>query len=397
MSARLLDPSQARSVARIALPRGPIVVAVAIAALLLVCVLFVGTAIERAAHMAVRGQVESVRDASRRLDGRDEAALRRFVDAHAEMGLRYAALLESDGRLGASAGDALGTAIVAGTPSRVGNRVRVVLADERMLVELETIAANDIVMAGRIAFLVVVAVDALTIALGILFARSLRTREELAQRLEAERRLAALGEMSAVLAHELKNPLTSLKGNAQLLAETLPSDKKMERVVREAVRLERLTNDLLDFVKTGTLTQRRADLRAVVASAIESVDSTRIDPLPSATVDPCEIDPERLRVALENILRNAVQASDAGRVEVSIEQAKSDVAIVVRDHGPGLPEADKGAIFEPFRTGKAKGTGLGLAIAKRIVELHGGTIEASNHSSGGAVFRMTIPRGPRSA
>ncbi|NVL83977.1 sensor histidine kinase, partial [Escherichia coli] len=111
----------------------------------------------------------------------------------------------------------------------------------------------------------------------------------------------------------------------------------------------------------------------------------------------CEIDPERLRVALENILRNAVQASDAGRVEVSIEQAKSDVAIVVRDHGPGLPEADKGAIFEPFRTGKAKGTGLGLAIAKRIVELHGGTIEASNHSGGGAVFRMTIPRGPRSA
>jgi len=228
--------------------------------------------------------------------------------------------------------------------------------------------------------------------------RSTRRLLSIEQEAARARHLAALGEMSAVLAHEIRNPLTSLKGHSQLLMENLQAlglDKprsKAERVVNEAVRLEHITNDLLDFVKQGELDRAPTDLgRLVQQAASEAVPADRLVlVLPEESVV-LPVDASKLGQLLGNLVQNAVQAGD-GPVEVDLVVAESDVVLTVRDHGPGIPAGQEERIFEPFVTTRVRGTGLGLAIARRIADRHGGTLTASNHPKGGALFRLTLPR-----
>jgi signal transduction histidine kinase len=112
--------------------------------------------------------------------------------------------------------------------------------------------------------------------------------------------------------------------------------------------------------------------------------------LPQAPIQ-LSVDPPRMRQVIENIARNAVQAGD-GPVEISLEAHEQGVVLTVRDHGAGIPPGQSERIFEPFVTARTRGTGLGLAITRRIVERHGGSVAASNHREGGAVFRVTLPR-----
>jgi two-component system sensor histidine kinase HydH len=198
--------------------------------------------------------------------------------------------------------------------------------------------------------------------------------------------------MSAVLAHEIKNPLASLKGNAQLLASMLPagekSKAKAERVVDEAVRLETLTNDLLQFVRTGSIRRETVDPAAVVREAAESVKG-------DVTVDVARaprtwsLDASRMREVIINLVDNAVAAGEPVTVTVAAEN--KTLVIEVSDNGPGVPTEDREKIFEPFHTGKIQGTGLGLAVVRRTIELHGGKIEVLDNSGGGARFRAEIP------
>jgi two-component system, NtrC family, sensor histidine kinase HydH len=212
------------------------------------------------------------------------------------------------------------------------------------------------------------------------------------RQLAHERRLASLGEMSAVLAHEIRNPLASLKGNAQLLAERLPpgekARQKADRVVEEAIRLETLTNNLLVFVRTGELARRPtapAELLREAAAAVDpEIEVDAADAPPSWSLDA-----ERLRQVLVNLLENAVQAGPPVRARVSSSGGR--LVFEVEDHGPGVAAADAERIFEPFFTKRAQGTGLGLAVAKRVVELHAGTIAVEDAPGGGARFRVTIP------
>jgi two-component system sensor histidine kinase HydH len=212
------------------------------------------------------------------------------------------------------------------------------------------------------------------------------------------RHLAALGEMSAVLAHEIRNPLTSLKGHSQLLVESLSAlglEKprgKAERVVNEAVRLERITNDLLDFVKQGELDRTPTDLGLLVqqtASAAVPAERLRLALPDHGLVLP--VDAAKLGQLIDNLVQNAVQAGE-GPVEVSLAAGTTEVVLTVHDHGPGIPAGQEERIFEPFVTTRVRGTGLGLAIARRIADRHGGTLTASNHPDGGALFRLTLPR-----
>jgi two-component system sensor histidine kinase HydH len=199
-----------------------------------------------------------------------------------------------------------------------------------------------------------------------------------------------VAELSASLAHEIKNPLASLKGNAQLLAAMLPDGEKprakADRVVDEAVRLEKLTQDLLAYVRTGQLERSNYDPGILARDAAGAVKG---DVAVEGTAKLWSLDGGRMREVLVNLIDNALAAGPPVRVRVAVEQGA--LVYEISDKGPGVPAADRDKIFEPFHTGKTRGTGLGLAIAKRIVEQHRGNISVDDAPGGGARFRIVIP------
>ncbi|GAB4525715.1 MAG: hypothetical protein Tsb0020_43650 [Haliangiales bacterium] len=276
-----------------------------------------------------------------------------------------------------------------------------------MIIEFEPIVAGAL-RAQAAQFLSINALAALLLLVGAgLGFRWLRRQElrEASQR--RQRHLATLGEMSAVLAHEIRNPLASLKGHAQLLAEALPDSgrehDKAERVVREAIRLEHLTGGLLQFVRTGELQRAESDPAAIVRAAIDELAgldeladralSERVEVDDASAPATWSLDSDRMHEVIANLVRNALQASPPD-LPVSVRVAAEAGALVyeVRDRGDGIPTGQEEAIFEPFQTSRVRGTGLGLAVARRVVELHGGVITAAQHPAGGALFRVVLPK-----
>jgi two-component system sensor histidine kinase HydH len=127
------------------------------------------------------------------------------------------------------------------------------------------------------------------------------------------------------------------------------------------------------------------------------VDGHRIDLALDNAPATWSLDPNLMQQALSNLPRNAIQASpDGERAEASLTKENGGLVIQVRDHGEGVPEKDRDRIFEPFYITRTRGTGLGLAVARRIVTLHG-IITATDHSEGGALFQITIPRRGRAS
>jgi two-component system sensor histidine kinase HydH len=226
-------------------------------------------------------------------------------------------------------------------------------------------------------------------------------------RLEEDRRLASLGQMSAVLAHEIRNPLASLKGNAQILEKMVAKEgardadaqggskdkvaSKAQRVVKEALRLEELVNDLLDFARRGEIKREPVDPRELLRRCVKSTNGTGVEIDVESAPSQWRLDPARMDQVLSNLLLNAGHASK--RVEARVFGQGTALIFVIRDHGDGILEESAATLFEPFHTKKTRGTGLGLAVAKRLVELHGGTISAKNAEGGGAEFRVEIPAG----
>lgn len=220
---------------------------------------------------------------------------------------------------------------------------------------------------------------------------------EMVTALEADKRLKSLGRMSAVLGHELKNPIASLKGNAQLLLEKLSENdngyKQAETVVQEAILLERLTQEILDYVRTGKLNYSKVYLDDLAESAVDLSNVSHVHIVVQESVF-WNIDRERMEQVLVNLLTNARQSSRLDALidlALNIDEVTKQLVIVVRDRGEGINEAEKEQLFEPFFTRRTQGTGLGLPLAKQIVESHGGKIDAENHRDGGAMFKITLP------
>lgn len=334
-----------------------------------------------------------------------QAVLDRELAQHAGKGLRYVAIVERGGGRIVEAGKAKLTEerLFPGQAQIASGRVRVAAVlpprlhrigmmpgpPALLMIELEPpMIASLRADLARISVVATVT-GAVLLAFSLAWARSARRLDAVERRAEREQRLVALGSMSSVMAHELRNPLASLKGHAQLLVEDLADDKqrkKAERVVAEAVRLEVLTTSLLDFVRDGPIERVETDAGQLVALALEHLDRARIDVVEE--LGSLRIDAPRLGRAIHNLVDNALKASD-GRVELKLAQVGSDVVITVRDHGPGLPSEP---IFEPFVTTRVRGTGLGLPVARRIAEQHGGTLTGENHPAGGAVFELRFPR-----
>jgi two-component system sensor histidine kinase HydH len=265
-----------------------------------------------------------------------------------------------------------------------------------IVLEFEPVEANALRGAATTGLFTAFGAVAALLVAGLALARLSRRAEELQESAERQRQLASLGEMSAVLAHEIRNPLASLKGHAQLLAETLaPGGRehaKAERVVREATRLEELSEDLLSLVRSSRVEPVAVDPAAVVREAAQALGAERFAIDTSRAPRSWRLDAARMRQVLENLMRNALEASPPGApVEVAVAADSGKLAIAVRDRGSGLADGDPSRIFEPFVTSRVRGTGLGLAVARRIVELHGGAIAARDREGGGAEFVVVLP------
>ena len=224
---------------------------------------------------------------------------------------------------------------------------------------------------------------------------------ELEERVALQEKLASLGELSAGLAHELRNPLASIVGYAKLMRKDSTASEdtaaNASTIVAEAESLERLVRDFLDFARPISVEPASSDLRGVAEAAAASVrpqaERARVNVaiVPGRPL-PCRADAERVQQLLENLIRNAVEASPPGsRVEVTIGVEGEDASVQVRDAGSGVEPQHMARLFTPFFSTKKDGVGMGLALSQRIAAAHGGLISAANAPGGGAVFTLHLP------
>ena len=223
-------------------------------------------------------------------------------------------------------------------------------------------------------------------------------RERLQEELHKKRLLAMLGEMSAVISHELRNPLAAAMGQAELLEAYLDEESraydKARRINHELERLETLANDLLNFVNSGRINLEEIELSPILDIILHTLRDPRIEvELADNLPEKITCDAGMLGRAIENVLDNAlkVTSEDQSIVTMKIFVRKDDhLHILIEDEGPGLPEGVE--LFKPFVTTREKGTGLGLAIASEIISAHGGTIAAMNRADrSGARFLIRVP------
>jgi signal transduction histidine kinase len=233
-----------------------------------------------------------------------------------------------------------------------------------------------------------------------------RLREQLDEKnreLARRERLAALGEMAAGVAHEIRNPLSGINLFATVLCRDLsdrPECRQIaEKIVSGVRTLESIVGDILAFASQTPAESRPVAVAEVVTAVVDLIEAERRAVGATVHVDPnvegvvVAADAHQLQRALLNLARNALEAAGAdGQVWISVgpEPGGREVCINVADDGPGVPAAIRERVFNPFFTTKDTGTGLGLAIVHRIAEAHGGRVAVENRPEGGAVFRLRL-------
>lgn len=226
-----------------------------------------------------------------------------------------------------------------------------------------------------------------------------RKRQE--ARLLEQSALARVGEMAAVVAHEVRNPLAGIRGALQVIGSRMPAGTPEIGVLHDVLQridsLNGIVDDLLLFARPRELRAARLPLGPFLAQAAawvtqdEAMREVRIAVAPTDAV--IEGDAEQLRIVFTNLLLNAAQAIDRhGRIAVSIAETEAACTIAVCDTGPGIPEELRERIFEPFFTTKHRGTGLGLPTARRIIDAHGGTITIACPADEGTRVEVTLPK-----
>lgn len=237
--------------------------------------------------------------------------------------------------------------------------------------------------------------------------RQLRTQSELIIRIEEQlrraERLSALGELSAILAHEIRNPLASIRGTAEILMEqgttSASRGEFLDILVKESDRLNRVVEDFLRMARPEPARKKECDINyelgtmVTLLSAQASGEGVELR-LEAGELPPVVADPEKLHQAFMNIMLNGIQASAPGgevHILTRFDHDAQQIEIRFSDSGPGIAPDAIGKIFEPFFTTKGSGTGLGLSITRKIVEGHGGSIEVESVPGEGATFRILLP------
>ena len=214
--------------------------------------------------------------------------------------------------------------------------------------------------------------------------------------------LAQLGQLAAVVAHEVRNPLAGLRASLQVIDRRVSEPRDRSAIAAMIQRIDGLNEkveDLLLYARPKPPRLRPIDIKAlmhdVTVSAQSSTGRAGIGfPIEGDSVE-ANADPEMLRAALLNLAMNACQAAGKGDVDVGIAAADGLCRVEVRDRGPGIPPEVRDRVFEPFFTTRTSGTGLGLAIVKRLIELQDGTITLVDRPGGGTIAKVMIPIAPK--
>lgn len=231
--------------------------------------------------------------------------------------------------------------------------------------------------------------------------RDITEIKQIQERLVTSERMAALGEVAAKVAHEIRNPLVSIGGFAQRLEKKLDGNLQEYAAIitNEVKRLEAILKDILGFVREVRLSKTSVDINGIVNDVISLVGAelnergialkTELGP-----VEPVFLDPDRVKEAFLNIVNNSIQAvGTGGEISVRSYPSNGHAVIEISDTGSGINEKDLPFIFDPFYTTKPSGTGLGLAITRRIIEEHRGRIEVRSKPGEGTLVRVQLPKG----
>jgi two-component system sensor histidine kinase HydH len=267
-------------------------------------------------------------------------------------------------------------------------------------VALHPYPARSIERRAKFQLIMILASLSLLWILALFFIRAWQKNYRLEKSLAEKERMAALGQMAAVLAHEIRNPLSSIKGFAQIYVEDAQDPdlrEDMAVIVEQADRLERLTANLLVYARPTKLNIQAFPLDALCKELDRLVSAEKKGVILDLRCNDKTVraDREKLIQIVLNLVQNSIEAmadqDSEKKVSVEIMAREDGIDIRVTDTGRGFPEDLGKDIFEPFVTTKTKGTGLGLAIVKRLVIAMDGKIEAGNNPEGGSVVEIFLP------
>jgi two-component system, LuxR family, sensor kinase FixL len=231
--------------------------------------------------------------------------------------------------------------------------------------------------------------------------RDITEQHKMKSKMLQSERLAAVGQAVAHVAHEIKNPLMIIGGFSSQIRAKLEDEKdrsKLDMVLEEVMRLERLVADLGDFTKAYKLVKRPANLNSVIKDVLQIMTGVCVPDKYSFVknfseqVDEIDCDPDKLKQVFINIISNGLEAmQDGGTISISTEKIPTGVEIRITDEGIGIPPDKLRNIFEPFYTTREHGSGLGLSISYKLIEAHSGDIWAVSEPGRGTTFVIQLP------
>jgi signal transduction histidine kinase len=235
--------------------------------------------------------------------------------------------------------------------------------------------------------------------------RDITERIETEKRIRESERLAHIGKLTTSLAHEIRNPLSSVKANSHIIFKNMQFDgndkRRMEIIVNEISRLERILDEMLDFARPVKLNLGPVSINSVMDSCLEIMDNRirekdiAVKRLYGKNLPQILVDHEKIEQVMINVLLNAVEVlPEGGHIEIVTKRLRNDgrgLQVDVSDDGPGISTEDLPYVFDPFFSNKKKGTGLGLSNVKKIIEAHGGTGRVVVRKPHGTRVSLTIP------
>ena len=229
---------------------------------------------------------------------------------------------------------------------------------------------------------------------GVITVQEITEHERQRRELDRVKRLAEIGQMTAAIAHEIRNPLTGIRSAAQMIRqhpETLPDF--IGAIEDEAMRLNALCDEFLEFSRPMALNHQETDLTTIaeqvakIAEPMFTEKHVRLHCALDRQAPTILVDGRKVSQVLHNLLRNALDASEPGQ---TVKLTTNGARLSVQDHGPGIDDKSLQMLFSPFFTTKAEGTGLGLCVSRKVIDAHGGDIHVTTAEGKGTQFEVVL-------